>query len=114
MAALSLVARSRRLCAVRSPVRPSDAADLLALWLEQSRGGIEKLESLLWACHSSRRRILPPFSMEAMQHAIESNPLFEIDLASEADQFKAALKGAKINANTVNAMMRRMTIVWLI
>ena len=45
--------------------RPSDAADLLALWLEQGRGGIEKLEALLWTCHSSRRRILPPFSIEA-------------------------------------------------
>ena len=69
--------------------RPSDAADLLALWLEQSRGGIEKLESLLWTCHSSRRRILPPFSVKAMHREIESNPLFDIDLTSEADQFKA-------------------------
>ena len=55
--------------------RPSDAADLLALWLEQGHGGIEKLEALLWTCHSSRRLILPPFSLEAMQREIESNPL---------------------------------------
>ncbi len=91
--------------------RPSEAANLLALWLEQSQGGIEKLESLLWACHSSRRRILPAFSFAAMQRAIDSSPVFTIDLASEADQFKAALKGAKIHGNTVNAMMRKLTVV---
>ena len=89
--------------------RPSDAADLLALWLEQRGGGIERLEALLWTCHSSRRRILPPFSIESMRREIESNPLFEIDLASEAEPFKAALKGAKVHANTIKAMMHRMT-----
>jgi exodeoxyribonuclease V beta subunit len=88
--------------------RPGAAANLLALWLEQDQGGIDVLEGLLWRCHSSRRRILPEFSLEAMQRELKTNPLFAIDLAAEADQFKVALKGAKIHANTVNAMMRRL------
>jgi exodeoxyribonuclease V beta subunit len=91
--------------------RPGPAADLLALWLEQHRGGIEKLEALLWSCHSSRRIILPPFSIEALQREIESSPLFEIDLLTEADPFKTALKGAKVHANTIKAMMTRMTVI---
>jgi hypothetical protein len=61
-----------------------------------------------WRCHSSRRWILPEFSLEAIERELESDPLFAIDLAAEANQFKVALKGAKIHANTVNAMMRRL------
>ena len=91
--------------------RPSDAADLLALWLEHRGGGIEKLEALLWTCHSSRRRILPPFSIDVVRHEIENNPLFDIDLASQAEPFKAALKSAKVHANTIKAKMQRISLV---
>ena len=83
--------------------RPSDAADLLALWLEQGHGGVEKLEALLWTCHASRRQILPSFSIDDLRGEIENNLIFAIDLPSEADAFKAALKAAKVNANTINA-----------
>jgi exodeoxyribonuclease V beta subunit len=88
--------------------QPSAAADLLSLWLEPGRQGIEKLEGFLWTCHSSHRHILPPFSIEAIDHELESNPLFEIDLAGALDRFKVALKDAKIHASTANAMVRRL------
>ena len=91
--------------------RPSDAADLLALWLEQGHGGVEKLEALLWTCHASRRQILPSFSIDDLRGEIENNLIFAIDLPSEADAFKAALKAAKVNANTITAKMKRMTLL---
>ncbi len=91
--------------------RPSDAAELLTLWLEQRGGGIERLEELLWTCHSSRRRILPPFSIDVVRREIEHSPLFVIDLASQAEPFKAALKGAKVHAGTIKAKTQRISLV---
>ena len=46
--------------------------------------------------------------MEAMRSQIESSPLFDVDLTSEADSFKAALKGAKIHGNMINAILRKI------
>jgi exodeoxyribonuclease V beta subunit len=105
----ALFGRAFKTALRRSLARPPGvAADLLKLWLEQGRGGIDTLEGLLWSCHASRRRILPEFSMEAVEREIANNPLFTIDLAGAADPFKAALKGAKIHASTVSAIMRKL------
>ena len=90
----------------RQPGRP---AELLGLWLEQNQGGVDRLEKLLWECHASHRQIKPEFSWEALQHEVDRNQLFATDLASEGDRFKKALKAAKINGNTINAVMRRIT-----
>ena len=91
--------------------RPSGAADLLALWLEQSRGGIERLDAPLGVPLLAPAD--PAFILGRGRciARLKNSPLFDIDLTSEADQFKLALKAAKINANTVKAMMLRMTIV---
>jgi exodeoxyribonuclease V beta subunit len=92
--------------------RPGDAAELLAYWLEQTRGGIDGLESLLWKCHSSRRKILPPFSLETLRREVEANPLFEIDLQAEAERFKKALQGAGIkHAGKLKAIVDRLTVL---
>ncbi len=94
-------------------VPPGDTADLLALWLARSRGGIENLEDLLWTCHASHRRILPPFSMATMRREVESSLLFAADLAAESERVKIALKATKIDGkaihgNTINAIVSRM------
>ena len=80
--------------------RPGDAAELLALWLEQSQDGIDELEDLLCKCHTSRRLILPPFSLETFRRELETNPLFEIDLEAEAERFqrRSRARGSNMRA----------------
>ena len=73
--------------------RPGDAAELLGYWLDHSQDGIDGLEDLLWKCHSSRRLILPSFSLATFRREVEFNRLFEIDLETEAERFKKALQG---------------------
>ena len=94
-------------------VTPGDTSDLLAVWLARNRGGVEKLEDLLWTCHASHRRILPPFSMATMRREVEASPLFAVDLAATAEKLKVALKATKvdgkaIHGGTINAIVSRM------
>ena len=98
----------------RSLARPGDTSEMFALWLEQcqSQSAIEDLESLLWKCHDSHRRILPPFSIEEFRREIDQNPLFEIDLEAESERFKKALQGAGIkHAGTLKAILDRLKIL---
>ena len=80
---------SRRPCAARSPVGRVMPLICLHYGWNTAAAVSKSSKSLLWTCQSSRRQILPSFSIEATQREIESSPLFEIDLAGEAEQFKA-------------------------
>ena len=92
--------------------QPSDAALLLALWLERSQEGIDRLESILYKCHASRRLILPPFSAETFRRELNTNRLFEIDLAAAGDRFLAVIKAAGVkHAGTLKAIASRLTIL---
>jgi exodeoxyribonuclease V beta subunit len=90
--------------------QPGDAAALLSVWLEKTQDGVEGLENLLWKSHISRRRVLPPCSLEAIWCEIEASPLFDIDLLEEAEAFQTALKTAGVkHAGTLKAIMTRVT-----
>ena len=53
----------------------SQAAPLLALWLDQNAKGIDELEKRLYKLHATRREIRPEFSAEALRREIETSPL---------------------------------------
>ena len=76
--------------------QPSDAADLLRLWLERSQLGIDTLEAILYKCHASRRLILPPFSADNIHRELDTSPLFQIDLAAETERFLVSIKAAGV------------------
>jgi len=86
---------------------PGGATPLLSLWINEGGQSIESLESLLYKCYSSRREVRPPFDLAALIHEIESNPLFDLDLDDAIGPFADALKGAKVNANTVKSWRER-------
>ena len=92
--------------------QPGGPAELLALWLEQTGKDVEWLENRLYTCHISRRIILPHFSIDVFKREIETNHLFEIDLEAEAEQFKQALKAAKVHGNTVRAIRARLALLF--
>ena len=107
-----MTVRSRRPCAAHSPAGQAMPPNCSPIWLDQSQDGIDRLEDLLWKCHSSRRLILPSFSLETFRREIETNPLFEIDLEAEAEQFKKALQGAGVkHAGTLKAILERLTVL---
>jgi exodeoxyribonuclease V beta subunit len=92
--------------------QPGEVADLLALWLERSRQGIDALEAILYKCHASRREILPTFAADLIRRELETNLLFEIDLADETETFMAALKTAGVkHGSTVKAIVTRLTVL---
>jgi exodeoxyribonuclease V beta subunit len=93
-------------------LQTSGLADLLVAWLEQSNGGIDGLEDLLYKCKTSRSVILPAFSLDGFQRELETNPLFEIDLEGEAERFKTALKGAGFtHGGSLNSIVNRLGVL---
>ncbi len=82
------------------------AAELLALWLDQTSEGVDGLETLLYKCHVSRREIRPVFDPETLRREVEGTPLSRMMDDGERTRFAAALKIAKVNGNTVNAVCK--------
>ena len=92
--------------------QPGDAADLLSVWLEKMQNGVDGLENLLWRCHTSLRRILPPCSLETILRELETSPLFDHDLIEEAEPFQTALKAAGVkHAGTLKAIAARLVVM---
>ncbi|SIN71281.1 DNA helicase/exodeoxyribonuclease V, beta subunit [Singulisphaera sp. GP187] len=83
---------------------PSDAAELLALWVDGGNEGIDGLEKLLYQCHSSRREVRPSFDLTALRRELETNPLFEIDISEELEQIGKSLKALKVHGATTKAI----------
>ena len=93
-------------------LRTDRSADLLAAWLGQSKDGVDGLENLLFQCKTSRSVILPAFSLDDFQRELKTNPLFEIDLAGQAEQFKTSLKGAGFtHGGSLKSIVNRLGVL---
>jgi exodeoxyribonuclease V beta subunit len=90
----------------------SQAAPLLALWLDQSTTGITDLEDWLYKLHETRRDIRPGFDVQALRREIEASPLARMIDDAERDRLAASLKAAKINGTILkNTCTRHLPLV---
>ena len=75
----------------------SQAAPLLALWLDQHAKGVDWLEDRLYKLHATRRVIQPPFLAEALRREVEISPLGRKIDPAELDRLVVTLKAAKLH-----------------
>jgi len=86
---------------------PSDTAELLKLWLDQTSEGVDGLETLLYKCHVKGRMLRPVFDLNALRREVEGNLLFEVDLEGEIAGFLEAIKAASVHHSTVKSLRER-------
>jgi exodeoxyribonuclease V beta subunit len=79
----------------------SQAAPLLALWLDRNTKRIEELEKHLYKLHATRRDIRPKFSGETLRREIETSPLARTIAPTELNRLAVALKAAKLHGTKV-------------